>query len=254
MIEYAADTHLGRVRTGNEDAFIADAALGLFAVADGLGGHQGGEVASRIAAETVAGFVRASSIDTNITWPEGLDPSISFESNQLRSATLLANRRIRQEAERQPEFAGMGSTFVATLLEREKAAFVCVGDSRLYRWRAGALTQLSEDDTWLASMLRAGASPASLQSHGMRHMLTRALGSVPTLDVKVQHTQFDRGDILLLCSDGLYGPIGDQGIARILEASGTSLVAAVAGLIDAANAAGGPDNITAVLVRKDIET
>jgi len=251
VIEIAADSHPGRVRNRNEDAFVTDATTGLFAVADGLGGHRGGDVASRIAIETVSAFVRTSSVDATTQWPDGFNPIISFESNQLRNAAQLANRQIRQDAALDVERDGMGSTLIAAIARPGRAAFVCIGDSRLYLWRKGALTQLSQDDTWIASMIRAGAQASEVQSDQMRHMLTRALGAIPALEVKPEEAPFETGDVLLLCSDGLYDPIGDDGIARVLVEAGANLSAAVAGLIDSANLAGGPDNITAVLIRNN---
>jgi len=250
VLLFAAKSHPGRVRAGNEDALIADAGLALFAVADGLGGHQGGEVASRIAIETIMEFVSTSRRDSTITWPFGFDLDISRESNQLRNAVLLANRQIRLRAEREPEHAGMGSTVIAVAVDGDRASFVAVGDSRLYRWRQDTLTQLSEDDTWVAAMVRAGAAAQSIRRHQMRHMLTRALGSVAGLDARAYDFPVDPGDLLVLCSDGLYGPLGDDGIARVLAERSTDLDVAASALVDAANAAGGPDNVTVVLVRR----
>jgi PPM family protein phosphatase len=252
MIVSAALSDPGHVREGNEDAYVADATLGLFAVADGLGGHEGGEVASRLAADTLTAFISASSADPTITWPEGINPAISIESNQLQNAVILAHRRIRQKSMAQPELEGMGTTIVAGLLKsRNRLSFVSVGDSRLYLWRAGALSQLSSDDTWIASMIRAGASEESLRDHNMQHMLTKALGSVPSLELVTHETEVEDGDILLMCSDGLYGPIGDAGIAQVLADTAPNLDQGARALVDAANAAGGPDNITVVLFRAD---
>jgi len=252
MVSFAAKSHPGRVRAGNEDALIADAALALFAVADGLGGHQGGEVASRIAVDTITEFVTSSRHDSTITWPYGFNPDISFEGNQLQNAVLLANQQIRHRAEAEPDHAGMGSTVIAVMLGEGRASFVAVGDSRLYRWRQGMLTQLSEDDTWIAAMVRAGAEAGSVRRHQLRHMLTRALGSVAGLEARAREIPLDAGDLLLLCSDGLYGPLGDDGIARLLAAPSADLLPTASALVDAANAAGGPDNITVALVRHDV--
>lgn len=249
MLVFAAQSHTGRVREGNEDAFIADGNLALFAVADGLGGHQGGEVASRIAVETIVEFVARSVQDTSITWPFGFQPDTSVEGNQLRNAVLLASRLIRRRSEAEPEHAGMGSTVTVARITEGRMSFVSVGDSRLYRWRQGALAQLSEDDTWIAAMIRAGAAADATRHHQMRHMLTKALGSVADLDARAHDLPLEAHDLLLLCSDGLYGPLGDDGIARVLAAPAGNLEATAAALIDAANAAGGPDNVTVVLVR-----
>lgn len=241
----------GRVRTGNEDAFLVDPGLALFAVADGMGGHSGGEIASKLTVETLSEFIKTSTHDAGITWPYGFDTALSFEANQLKSAVQLANQQIRYHARLQPEYDGMGSTVIALIVNKGQAIFANVGDSRLYMWRRGALTQLSEDDSWAASMIRAGATAESIRDHDMRHMLTKALGSASALDVDVGHARLEPGDVLLMCSDGLHGPLGDDGIARVLGSATDDLEATASALVDAANAAGGPDNVTAVLVRYD---
>lgn len=251
MWSAAARTDPGRTRSSNEDAFVADEALGFFAVADGMGGHNAGEVASRLALETIAGFVRSSKTDSSITWPYGFVTSLAFEANQLKSATQLANQEVRFHAQRHPECSGMGSTVVALLVQGARAWYASVGDSRLYRWRGGTLTQLSQDDSWASTMLRAGADPRMVSQHEMRHMLTRALGTSQALDVAVAAVDLQPGDVLLLCSDGLHGPVGDDQLGAVLQSAGADLEACTAALVEAANAAGGPDNVTAVLVRYD---
>jgi PPM family protein phosphatase len=239
----------GRVRLENEDTCLVDSDSGVFAVADGMGGHRGGATASRIAVETLRDFIHSSARDTTITWPYGLEAGVPFAANQLKNAVHLANRRILSEADRVPALAGMGSTLVAMVVRGGRAFFAGVGDSRLYLWRRGLLKQVSRDDSWAASMLRAGASREAVDSHEMRHMLTRALGADSALDVEVEQLPLEDGDVLLLCSDGLYGPIGDASIGRTLAHAAPSLDRTVEALVEAANSAGGPDNITAVLVR-----
>ena len=249
MAASAARTDVGRKRTSNEDAFVANEELGLFAVADGMGGHAGGEVASRVAAETVEGFIQASSADQGITWPFGFRSGSSFRANQLLNAVLLANREILAHARREPHLRGLGSTIVACLIAGDRAAYVNVGDSRLYVWRERQLSQITEDDSWAASMSRAGAAPEQIEKSGMKHVLTRALGPADDLDVVVGERELKPGDLLLMCCDGLYGPLGDEGISRVLAAGPDGVDALAQALVDAANAAGGPDNITVVLVR-----
>jgi protein phosphatase len=249
----AAATDTGRMREANEDTLIADARLGLVAVADGLGGHQGGEVASQITIDTITEFIDAAGRDPDITWPFGVTPGDSFEGCLLRNAIMLANRQIRRRGDQQPELAGMGSTVIAALLRDRRAAFVCVGDSRLYRWRDASLAQVSEDDTWIAAMIKAGASADTMRHHKMRHMLTKALGSVADIAVTARVLSLQPGEVLLLCSDGLYGAIGDDGIAMVMASTARDLSAAATALVDAANAAGGPDNITVVLARQTNE-
>ena len=245
----AGATDPGRVRESNEDCLLMDAASGLFAVADGMGGHNAGEVASRLAIETLSEFVRTSLRDSGITWPFGFNPDLAFEANQLKSGIQLANQQIRHQATQNASLDGMGSTIIVLIARDGGAYFANVGDSRLYRWRAGGLQQLSEDDSWAASMLKAGADPEYVRTHAMRHMLTRALGSEQSLDVQATPIPLEPGDQFLLCSDGLYGPLGDSGIAAVLTQSHATLEDAVSGLVRAANEAGGPDNVTALLVQ-----
>ena len=242
-------TDAGRVRDGNEDAFVADDDLRLYAVADGMGGHRGSEIASQLVIETLASFVGDSRRDPAITWPFGFNTLLSFEANQLQSAVRLANQQVRYRAQCEPRYNGIGSTLVAVLLAGARAVFVNVGDSRLYLWRQAALTQVSEDDSWAAAMLRAGAAPEAASRHEMRHVLTRAVGRPLDLEVTPQYLDLEAADVLLLCSDGLHGPLGSDGIASVLAAAGEDLARAADALVEAANAAGGPDNITAVLVR-----
>jgi serine/threonine protein phosphatase PrpC len=248
VIQAAGRTDPGRVRTGNEDALVIAPALGLFAVADGMGGHNAGEVASKIAVETLHSFVLSSGIDGSITWPFGYDATMSFGANQLASAIRLANRKIRDESQREAELGGMGSTIVAAMAAKQTLIYAGVGDSRLYRWRQHGLVQLTEDDSWASSMIKAGALPEVVRHHDMRHVLTRALGSDHELDPAVHETTIEPDDVYLLCSDGLHGPLGDEGIARLLGGVDPSPEAIAAAFIDAANEAGGPDNITALVL------
>jgi serine/threonine protein phosphatase PrpC len=249
VIQAAGRTDPGRVRGGNEDAHVIAPAIGMVAVADGMGGHNAGEVASRIAIDTLVGFVQSSGTDSSITWPFGFNTTISFGANQLTSAIMLANRKIRDQSQRDAAMGGMGSTLVVAMAVRHDLLFANIGDSRLYRWRGRALVQLTQDDSWAASMIKAGADPETVRHHEMRHVLTRALGSDHELEIRIEQVPVEQDDLFLLCSDGLYGPLGDDGIARLLEDDGPGLEAIAGRLVDAANEAGGPDNITAVVLR-----
>ena len=146
-------THLGHVRKTNEDTLLVDLDLGLFLVADGMGGHAEGEVAARMAADTIRSFVARSQDGGSCTWPFGIDPDASFAANRLRNAVQLANRRVFQRGESRDEYAGMGSTVVAALIEDDQMTFAGVGDSRVYAHRDAGLVQLTTDDSWAATML-----------------------------------------------------------------------------------------------------
>jgi PPM family protein phosphatase len=248
MIEAVARTHPGRRRAANEDACFADTSLGLFVVADGMGGHKAGAVASELGLSVVVDFVRQSRDDRDITWPFGLAIDQSFEANQLRNAIQLANQRIYHEARSHREQEGMGATVVAALCGHDRMAYANVGDSRLYLFRQDRLEQLSQDHSWAASMLRAGADPDMMRTHPMRHVLTSALGPEAALRLRIGDARLDEGDLLLLCSDGVHGLLPDSSISAILGRCDLPLDARANAFIDAANQAGGTDNITVVLV------
>jgi PPM family protein phosphatase len=239
----------GKTRTHNEDSFLVEPDLCFYVVADGMGGHRAGEVASRLVVDTMIAFVRASGDDGSITWPYGLEPNLSIEINQLRNAMHLAHQRVVSEAMRNTEYEGMGSTAIAAVISKGRVVFANVGDSRLYLFRNSALKQLSADDSWAASMLRAGVDAELVHSHPFRHLLTSALGSTQAqpLEVEVQDLPLEPGDVLLLCSDGLYGMLSDEQMAGILTDGSSDLAARADRLISAANEAGGADNITVVL-------
>ena len=231
IVEKASLTDVGRQRQSNEDAFFERAPL--FAVADGMGGARAGEVASRMAVEELAALGDAG----------------SKAEESLRTVAQSANRRIYDMAQSDTEHAGMGTTFTAVLVSGREVAVGHVGDSRLYRLREGAFERLTDDHSLVEELVRQGKlTPQEAEVHPQRSIITRALG--PEKDVQVDtftHTARD-GDVYLLCSDGLSGMVSDDQLAQILGAS-RSLDDAARALVDAANAAGGKDNITAVLFR-----
>lgn len=146
-------THVGHVRKTNEDHLLVDLDLGLFLVADGMGGHIAGEVASRMAVETIRTFIARSQHGGNCTWPFGIDPDASFAVNRLNTAVKLANRRVFRASESVDDYTGMGTTIVAALVEGDPVAFAGVGDSRLYVCTHDSVTQLTSDDSWVATVL-----------------------------------------------------------------------------------------------------
>jgi protein phosphatase len=243
-------TDPGTTRTSNEDSLFVDETLGLFVVADGMGGHAAGEVASRLAVEAVEGFIRRSQSEQEFSWPYGIDATLSYESNRLRTAIGLANRRVFRAAESHDDYTGMGSTVVAALVSGRKLSVGNVGDSRLYLWSDSTLTLLTVDDTWIG-MLRAhntSLDPEVLARHPMRHVLTNVLGAREETAVRVTERELRAGDLLLLCSDGLHGPVPDDVIAAHLGAAG-DLAEAANRLVREALDRGGRDNVTALLVR-----
>jgi PPM family protein phosphatase len=249
MIQAHGATHPGRVRGQNEDAMLLEPELGLFAVADGMGGHNAGEVASALAIETLRSFVERSRHDPDHTWPFGIESSLDFNGNRLRTGIKLANRRVFRESERRDQYTGMGSTMVAILVEGTCAMICGVGDSRVYSVRAGRIERLTQDHTWVEMLLaqNPGLDPRSVENHPMRHILTSVVGAQDDLDVTITSRPCVPGDTFVLCSDGVHGGLPDDEIARIVSPAADPRQAAEA-LIAAALDRDGRDNLTAVVV------
>ena len=243
-------TDQGRKRDHNEDIFLLRPDLGLHLVCDGMGGHQAGEVAAELAANAVADFFEACRRDPEGTWPFKPQAGQDDTSAMLGVAMKLANRRIRAAAEQDLGNPGMGTTCVAAHLAPAQTYVGWTGDSRGYLFRGGVLRPITEDHSLVGQLLRAGQiTPEEAERHPHKNVITQALG--PSELVKPDARQVDTivGDVLLLCSDGLHGMVGDGDLARIL-ASQPNLDAACQAMIDAANANGGVDNITVVLGRR----
>lgn len=246
-IRAAGMTDVGCVRKHNEDSFLAAPELGLFVVADGLGGHAAGEVASRIVVERVAQFV-GETTEKDRTWPLEYDTSLSFDGNRLKVALLLSDQAIADDIRRNPERETMGSTVVACLLNGRKVTLAHVGDSRAYVLDAEGIRQLTRDHSWVAEQVANGIlTPSEARVHPFRNVITQALGNGGELDVEIQEFELGKSDRLLLCSDGLSGMMGDAQIWDIVKQS-PDLQAAVETLISVARDNGGEDNITAVLI------
>ena len=241
----------GRTDTGprpmNQDHFGWWPELGLFVVADGMGGHNAGEVASHLAVEAIHSFVAESAGSADITWPFGLDVAASIELNRLMTAVRLANRRIFSEGGKHVEMSGMGTTVVAVLVEGDRAAMVSVGDSRIYRWRAERLEQLTADDTWLASVLGHKEAEIADPAHPLRHVLTSVVGTRDDVIPAGREEQLLAGDTFVLCTDGVHGRLDAASVARVLAANAGADKQA-AGLVGEAIARGTSDNATAVVL------
>lgn len=228
---YAAHSEIGRVRDHNEDAVLAEPPL--FVVADGLGGHEAGEVASALAVETLRDHA-----------PRRPDPKA------LARAVRAANREVIRAAREGIGKQGMGTTLTAAIVEGTRIAIAHVGDSRAYLLRDGTIRQLTEDHSMVADMVRRGTiTEEESRYHPNRSVITRALGTDPNMVADTYEVEAEPGDILLLASDGLTGMVEDPDIAAIVARTEDDLTQAARSLADAANAAGGHDNISAVLVR-----
>lgn len=246
----AAKTDVGKKRQGNEDRFCLDPALGLYVVADGMGGHAAGEVASRLAVETIQEWMEKylSGADAAIMGPA--DATGSAEANFLLSSIRLANRIIFDSAKDRREYAGMGTTVVAALTQDDRFVLANVGDSRIYRIRRDHIMQVSRDHSFVQQQVDSGVmSAAEAHQSQYRHMITRALGLKETVDVDLTEQPARPGDVLVLCSDGLSDLLDDEEILAAVRDHADNLDQACQALVDRANAKGGDDNITVLVVQ-----
>lgn len=249
-ISSEALSDVGRKRKGNEDALAVDEEQRLYVVADGMGGHAAGEVASRIAVESIEEFVTLTAGNQEITWPFGLDETISYDGNRLKTAIRHANRRVLEATRESAELEGMATTVAAVLVEDDVANMAHVGDSRIYLWSGGEMTLLTSDHSWVNEQIQTGViSPEQARSHPLRNVVTRALGGRADLLVDIQSRKMASGEVLLVCSDGLTTMMADHEIAASLEASGGDIARAARALVDESNERGGEDNITVVLMK-----
>ena len=252
-LTWAVRSDPGLKRTSNEDSYSTRPDVGLFVVADGMGGHVAGEVASRVAVEAIEAFIQETAgADKNRTWPFPFDPTVSLEANRLRAAFRLANRKIASAIADSQDLRGMATTASAVLMGQRSASVAHVGDSRVYVLRAGTLEQITNDHSWVEEQVRAGTlSPTAARQHPWRNVVTRALSGGDDPEVDVTEVTPRPGERYLLCSDGLFGVVPDSRIAELLGQENAPLDAICRSLVAAANAAGGPDNITALILQID---
>jgi serine/threonine protein phosphatase PrpC len=249
-ISYQAVTDVGRKRKGNEDSLFVNAEQSLFVVADGMGGHAAGEVASRLAVEAINEFVCLTGDDEEITWPFGLDETISYDGNRLKTAIRFANRKVLEATKEKSEYEGMATTVAAVLVDGDVANLGHVGDSRIYLLRDSQISQLTTDHSWVNEQIVGGMiAPDQARSHPLRNVVTRALGGKNDLQVDMRVHKIEPGDMLLLCSDGLTTMMADDEIARVVAEAKGDVEKAARGLVASANARGGEDNITVVMLR-----
>lgn len=245
MLIAHGETDIGKRRKINEDSIFA--AGGLFVVCDGMGGHQAGEVASRVAVDVISRFVQRSDEDRELTWPFGFNPRQSFNANRLRTAVKLANRTVFKQASSVDAYTGMGTTVAAVLVSpaEPRMTYAHVGDSRVYLLRGASIVQLTRDDSW-ANLDWAGADDTGA---GMRNILTKALGARDEVEFDVVEQLLGDGDVVLVCSDGLTNMVPDPRIVEIVGARLGDVPGACRALVAAANEAGGRDNISVILVQ-----
>jgi PPM family protein phosphatase len=268
VFSYSAQTHPGLRRDDNEDSYCARPDLGLFAVADGLGGHAAGQVASRVAVDALEAFM-GGAVGLEECARYDLDPAPSDAGARLYDAFRVANARIDLLVNGRPDLHGMATTLAAVVIEpatggsnqpgeptvgkdddRETSSAIVahIGDSRVYRWSAGRLAQVTVDHSWVGEQVRAGLlTPGEARIHPWRSVVTRAMSGSDSLPVDLTRVALGHGDRLLICSDGLSSVLTDAEIEQLL-AQESDDGAACEVLVHAANLAGGPDNITVVLV------
>jgi protein phosphatase len=252
-VQWAATTDPGIRRASNEDSFCTRPDLGLFVVADGMGGHVAGEVASRIVVDAIDAFIAQTvSADLQTTWPHAFDVTLGIDGNRLKGAFHLANQRLAREVAGSIDLRGMATTASAVLITDEsKAVLAHVGDSRIYLWRAGELQRMTQDHSWVEEQVRAGLlTPGEARTHPWRNVVTRALSGGEDPEVDVRSVPLQPGDTLLLCSDGLTSVVPDGRIAELLKAN-PDLTEACTALVREANESGGPDNVTTLIVQLD---
>lgn len=248
-VEIAGATDPGIVRKNNEDNFAVDPELGLLVVADGMGGHNSGEVASDLAAKTIVDFARRMLGGSKNMVPEGGTHGLSVRGSQLEYFVKTANTMIYEKGRAFPKDAGMGTTVVAALVDARSLTVAHVGDSRLYLWRRGELSQLTEDHSLVGEQVKRGQITADEAARSnLQNILTRALGAEAEVAVDVSDHPLLPGDIVLLATDGVNKMVTDAEVARTIETE-REPARIVDSLIAKSRAGGGVDNITVVAAR-----
>ncbi|MGD8440234.1 MAG: Stp1/IreP family PP2C-type Ser/Thr phosphatase [Holophagae bacterium] len=249
-LDAAGATDVGRKRQLNEDVFLIDEKLGLYLVADGMGGHAAGEVASRLAADEILNALGDQTDRNDKTWPEHWDRDRSETANHLIDAILSGHDRVTNAVSGNENLKGMGTTVVAAIHPAaSRTLVIChVGDSRAYRWRHNRLETLTQDHSWVHEQVAAGfLTEEAARTHPLKNVVTQALGGSSQPRVDTLETELRNGDVYILCSDGLNSMLTDEEISQIVAEDG-SIEQRTQQLIDAANDRGGNDNVTVVLL------
>ncbi|MCB9639763.1 MAG: Stp1/IreP family PP2C-type Ser/Thr phosphatase [Myxococcales bacterium] len=249
-LDVAGRTDVGRKRGHNEDALFLDHENSLYIVADGMGGHASGEVASGMAVETLSQFFRETQKDNDKTWPYKMDKTLSYDENRLMNGVKLANKQIFRRAQADLRLKGMGTTVVSLFCTERYAYVGHVGDSRVYRVRDRQLKQITEDHSLLNDYMKIKKlTQEEIDNFPHKNVIVRALGMKEIVQVDICREELQGGDIFLLCSDGLSGLVKDEDMLNIVLENESDLEEAAKQLINAANKNGGNDNITVVLAR-----
>jgi len=248
-------TDRGRVRDVNEDFFFVDESLRLCVIADGMGGHNAGEVAARLAVDAVVEQIRRAtlaprSVDETGEWPFGFETELSRAGNLLRTAIYSAHVQVLETSAADEQYSGMGTTIVAALLSGDRLTVAHVGDSRLYVFADDELRQVTLDDSWMAATLAGDPriDPVSLMHHPMRNALTNAVGAFVGADVHVVEETLRGGEFIAMTTDGVHGVLDDRRIRRLLS-EGWDPAAIATNLVRTALARGSRDNCTALVAQ-----
>jgi serine/threonine protein phosphatase PrpC len=247
-IQAGARTDLGRVRKNNEDCYAMESSLQLYVLSDGMGGQAHGEVASKLAVETILTHCKQAENSSATPIFGDASPEVSERTNRLASGIHLANRKVFEMAASNPEQKGMGATIVAAWIDAQRLSIAHVGDSRAYLLREGSLDQLTADHSLVAEKVRVGIlTPQEADASEMQSVLTRAVGTNSSVEVDTDEQVLLGGDFLLLCSDGLTRMVTDPEIASTLLTSGSAQESANR-LVDLANENGGVDNVSVIVL------
>src|SRR5918998_2491114 len=218
-VQAAGLTHVGRQRQHNEDSYLVAGDSRLFLVADGMGGHAAGEIASRIAVDSINEFILHTKEDDG-TWPHAYDEHYKRATNRLMAAVRMANTRVLEAMRKDARLRGMGTTVVACLAEDDIVSVAHVGDSRAYLIREGQLSRITNDHSWVFEQVQAGMlTEAEAEKHPLRNVITRALGGALQVTPDAAEIECRPGDVYLLCSDGLTGMVPESEILRIVTAN-----------------------------------
>jgi len=251
-LDAAGMTDVGLVRNHNEDNFFFNTDLGLFIVADGLGGHAAGEIASKIVVDQVAKFIEQTSDSKTTNLTGSYSKFASSNESRLKTAIQMSNRAIAENIVLHPERETMGSTIVACLIDGKRVTMAHVGDSRGYRLSKDSIQQITRDHSWVAEQVANGLlTKEEAKRHPFRNIITQALGNSSELNIEVHEFEIKNSETILLCSDGLSGMVSDEQMLAIFNEA-SNLQNAARKLIAKAVENGGEDNITLVLARHDL--
>lgn len=249
LLTFGAATDQGCVRSRNEDRFVADPELGIFAVVDGMGGHAAGEFASATISDALTAFIRESAADSDMTWPAELDARLSPIANRLQMAVRVANRTFAARMREQTDAELSGATLAAALFGDGHVAVSHVGDCRVYLLDDAGLAAVTRDHSLVAEQLAQGLiNEEAAKTHPLRHVVTRAVSGQNGIVIDTVDLPFRAGNRLVLCSDGIHGVLTDKEIAALLSARGPSLDDVCQTAIAEVNARGGPDNATLIVI------